>query len=112
MLVFDVSNLESYQSLEMWRDTFQQTTGDTKGEIPIILVGNKSDKPMAIDTEKVFTDWIEPFQKSRNSSELPNDSATSTFQKGKAKIYLEASAIKNLGIENIFYAVAYYAFEY
>eukprot|EP00347_Sterkiella_histriomuscorum_P017934 403347422 len=91
MLVFDVSQIETYESLDNWREVFQQTTGDQTQEIPIILIGNKSDKPKAINTDVVQSDWV---------------------QTGKAKAYIETSALKVLGVDNIFNSVAYHALEY
>lgn len=58
MLVFDLSVLDTYHSLDNWREVFQQTTGDTTNNIPIILIGNKSDKPKAISTDQVQSDWV------------------------------------------------------
>lgn len=43
ILVFDISNAESYDNLEKWRQVFISTTGDDSKQIPIILVANKVD---------------------------------------------------------------------
>ena len=62
-----------------------------KRDIPIILVGNKSDKTRSIDMETVTNYWVDS---------------------GKVKIYIESSAITNECVENIFYAAGFYAHEY
>jgi small GTP-binding protein len=48
VLVFDLSQGESYENLDSWRETFISTTGDTNEEIPIVLIGNKADKGINI----------------------------------------------------------------
>ena len=57
----------------MWRDTFIQTAGDTNEEIPIILIGNKSDKGINIQKDLVMKDWVKT---------------------NKVKTYMEVSALK------------------
>ena len=49
-----------------------------KGDVPIIIVGNKSDKTKQIEYDQVEREWIKT---------------------DKAKCYLEASALKVEGIE-------------
>lgn len=91
LLVFDISSLESYSSLDKWKSIFQQTLGDNAKEIPIILVGNKIDKINMIHKDQVHMEWVKT---------------------NKAKSYIEASAIKNIGIDEIFQSVGYQANEY
>lgn len=90
-MVFDLSQGESYDNLDSWRQTFLQTTGDTNEEIPIVLIGNKADKGSNIQQASVMKDWVDP---------------------GKAKIYLETSALKYQGVEEAFRCVADYACNY
>jgi 50S ribosomal subunit-associated GTPase HflX len=91
VLVFDVSSAESYGSLARWREVFLQTTGAAESAPPLIIVGNKIDRQAAVTSQQVNRDWV-------------------TTQ--KAKLYLEASALRVEGISRIFEAVAYYAKEY
>ena len=81
VLVFDLSAPESYESLESWRQSFLNTTGDLNQEVPMVIIGNKADKGINIEKSKVLTEWVES---------------------NKAKFYTETSALKYLGIEDAF----------
>lgn len=65
--------------MEGWRQTFLNTTGDPN--IPLMLIGNKADKGIYVEKSRVLRDWVET---------------------GKAKEYIEASAVKYIGIEEAF----------
>lgn len=81
ILVFDISSPESYDNLDKWRQSFLQTTGDDNRQIPIVLVGNKVDCINTIHKDQIMKEWIET---------------------DKAKAYIEVSALKNQGIEEVF----------
>lgn len=89
--MFDISSVESYENLEKWRQIFIQTTGDDTKQIPIVLVGNKTDCVNTIHKDQIMNEWV---------------------HSGKAKAYIEASALKNVGIEDIFQSVAQNALDY
>ncbi|CDW84229.1 gtp-binding protein [Stylonychia lemnae] len=92
VIVFDLSDLATYSNVEKWVSTFQQVMGDDiKHDIPIILVGNKSDKERLIDSQTINEYWVDS---------------------GKAKIYIESSAHNKDGVENIFYGAGFYSHEY
>ena len=80
LLVFDLSDIQSYQNLEAWRLSFHHTIGEDN-QVPIVLVGNKSDKPRAIEKERVVNEWL---------------------QTDKAAEYMEASAMRLEGVTDIF----------
>lgn len=83
MMVFDVSNVDSYDNLEAWRNSFLNTVGDK--EVPIFLVGNKSDKECNVNKELLNINWI---------------------KSEKVKEFMEVSALKVQGIEDVFKRVA------
>ena len=43
MLVYDVTNSETYENLKFWLQSIKNNTSPDMGEIPIILIGNKID---------------------------------------------------------------------
>jgi Ras-related protein Rab-7A len=43
LLVFDITNLESFENLVSWKKEFLERSGNEKNEFPIILIGNKCD---------------------------------------------------------------------
>ena len=68
------------------------TTGeDVKQQVPIILVANKIDAVNVIHRDQIEKEWIDT---------------------KKAKVYIEASALKNTGIDEIFQAAGLQAQEY
>ncbi|CDW74490.1 small gtpase rab7 [Stylonychia lemnae] len=87
ILAFDLTNKESYDHLHKWIDVVQETTGDQG--IPIILVGNKCDKinERSVSNETIQQQWV---------------------QSNKVQQYIEASATKFLGLEQLFHSAGYY----
>lgn len=85
--MFDLTSPESYESLEAWRQTFFNTTGDMN--IPLIIIGNKADKGIYVEKSRVLKDWVDT---------------------GKARAYIEASAMKYIGIEETFSKIGNHAF--
>ena len=77
LLVFDISDRETYENLEKWKVAFQHTTGDQSQEIPIVVVGNKIDMVNTLHKDQIELEWV---------------------RSGKAKAYIEASALKMIGI--------------
>ena len=60
ILVFDISQPESYENLEKWRQLFIQTTGDEiNRQIPIILVGNKIDMVNTVHKDQIEKEWVQ-----------------------------------------------------
>ena len=81
LLVYDVSNLDSFQSLDLWlRDVILMTNNPQ-----IILVGNKSD----LDKEREIT-YAQGYE----------------FAQKHGMIFIETSAKNRDNIDNIFFTVA------
>jgi hypothetical protein len=57
----------------------------------LIIIGNKADKGIYVEKSRVQRDWVDS---------------------GKAKAYIEASAMKYIGIEEAFATIGNEAFEY
>jgi 2-oxoglutarate dehydrogenase E1 component len=70
---------------------YRQKFGKDIKQIPIILVGNKVDCVNVIHRDQIEKEWIET---------------------NKAKVYVEASALKNTGIDEVFQAAGFQAQEY
>lgn len=83
--------MHTYQSIEKWRDLFQSTLGDEANEIPIVLVGNKIDNVSSVYKDQIKKEWIDT---------------------GKIKKYIETSAIKDIGIKDLFSNVSELAYSY
>jgi len=89
VLVFDVTRLESYHSLETW---IQEIKANIKADVPIVLVGNKIDLRAEIKNHLVIED---------------GHKAKDKFQKDNtAKVfYIETSAKTGENVENTFMAI-------
>ena len=59
MLVYDVTNLETYDNLKFWLQSIQNNMSSDMGEIPIIIIGNKID----CDEREVKVEEAENFWK-------------------------------------------------
>ena len=60
LLVFDITNLESFEGIVSWKKEFLQRSGNEGSNFPIILVGNKCD--MAYDrkvTQARAKEWAD-----------------------------------------------------
>lgn len=44
VLVFDITNIESFAHLDTWIESFYENSGVTDPQFPVVLVGNKADK--------------------------------------------------------------------
>ena len=56
ILVFDITDAESFKSIETWRTEFlEQLNPKNPNEFPLVLIGNKSDlqKDMQVDNEAI-----------------------------------------------------------
>ncbi len=82
LLVFDVTNYESFEHLPMW---IEEVRANVKNEIPLLLVGNKSD---LVDQRTVHLQEINDFT-------------------GKHRLYyMETSAKTGEGVGDCFYILA------
>ena len=59
MLVYDVTNLETYENLKFWQQSIKNNMSSDMGEIPVILIGNKID----CDDREVIREEAEKFWK-------------------------------------------------
>ena len=57
VLVYDTTRRESYERLEKWRFAFESATGSD--EIPMVIIGNKTDLGPKINTFLVKQEWID-----------------------------------------------------
>ena len=62
MIVFDVTNNETYDNLKNWIQSIQNFMGNKMEEIPIIIIGNKID----CEEREVKTEDAESFCKEKN----------------------------------------------
>mmetsp|Transcript_57339 Transcript_57339/g.48460 ORF Transcript_57339/g.48460 Transcript_57339/m.48460 type:complete len:90 (+) Transcript_57339:163-432(+) len=62
VLVFDMTNMKSFETLESWREEFLKFTDNKDDKFPFVVIGNKSDK---VDERKVPTErarsWAEGY---------------------------------------------------
>ena len=92
VLVFDLTNHESFKNIETWRNVFLSALNPPDASTyPFILVGNKSDMK---DDIKVNNDEIEAYCKEHNN--IP---------------YFATSAKEDIGLEETFGKVADLAYE-
>jgi len=61
MLVYDVTNLETYENLKFWLQSIQNNMSSDMGEIPVVIIGNKID----CDEREVNTEEAEKFWKEK-----------------------------------------------
>eukprot|EP01116_Phalansterium_solitarium_P024636 TRINITY_DN907_c0_g1_i1.p1 TRINITY_DN907_c0_g1~~TRINITY_DN907_c0_g1_i1.p1 ORF type:complete len:220 (-),score=34.69 TRINITY_DN907_c0_g1_i1:346-1005(-) len=62
LLVYDVGILDSFYSLDRWREEFIVQSGLTAKELetfPFVLVGNKIDRPDRAVSKKMAQDWCQ-----------------------------------------------------
>ena len=60
MLVYDVTNSETYENLKFWLQSIKNNTSPDMGEIPIILIGNKIDcEDREVKVEEAENFWKE-----------------------------------------------------
>ena len=60
MLVYDVTNSETYENLKFWLQSIKNNTSPDMGEIPIILIGNKIDcEDREVKLEEAENFWKE-----------------------------------------------------
>jgi len=58
LLVYDVTNPESYKHLELWQERFYEAT--VAEDLPFIVIGAKADRPIRVSGDLVEKEWIEP----------------------------------------------------
>ena len=56
VIVYDVTNMQSYQNMEKWQSRFRDAT--KSDDIPIVIIGNKADLDVRVNSEMVKTEWI------------------------------------------------------
>ena len=60
MLVYDVTNSETYENLKYWMQSIKNNLGENMGEIPIIIIGNKIDcQEREVSFEEAENFWKE-----------------------------------------------------
>ena len=60
MLVYDVTNSETYENLKYWMQSIKNNLGENMGEIPIIIIGNKIDcQEREVSVEEAENFWKE-----------------------------------------------------
>lgn len=106
VIVFDISNIDSYEGIDVWRNNFmdsvvvqnnndQSASDEEEPPIPIIIVGNKCDLSKQgqrlVDKKQVMADWIDA---------------------GEACMYMETSASSYTNIEDLFKEIADQANQY
>ena len=58
MLVYDVTNSETYENLKYWMQSIKNNLGENMGEIPIIIIGNKIDcQEREVSVEEAENFW-------------------------------------------------------
>ena len=48
--------MQSYQNMEKWQSRFRDAT--KSDDIPIVIIGNKADLDVRVNSEMVKTEWI------------------------------------------------------
>ena len=86
IIVYDVSNRESFRNIKIWIDSIHENK--TSDSVKIIVVGNKIDLPREVSNEEA-----KKYCESNNM------------------IYLETSAKRNIGVEDIFKKITYLVLE-
>ena len=87
ILVFDQTNLESFEQVDVWRNEFLEVLNPPEGEnFPFVLLGNKSDRK---DEIKVKQEDIDNYCQKHNN--MP---------------YFSVSALNNSNIEEAFNKIA------
>ena len=56
ILVYDVTNMQSYQNMQKWESRFKEAT--KSDDIPIVIIGNKADLDVRVNSKMVNTEWI------------------------------------------------------
>ena len=60
MLVYDVTNLETYENLKYWMQSIKNNLGNSIDDIPIIIIGNKIDcQEREVSVEEAENFWKE-----------------------------------------------------
>lgn len=85
LLVFDLSNIESFTNLEEWKDDIENNAGP---DIPIVLVGNKSDLEFTI-TEEDINNYLKKYKDTNHKIS-----------------YIETSALRGINITAAFNQIA------
>ena len=62
ILVYDVTNTETYSNLKFWIQSIKTNMGENTDTIPIIILGNKID----CETREIFREEAEAFAKGQN----------------------------------------------
>ena len=56
ILVYDVTNMQSYQNLQKWETQFKDAT--KSDDIPFVIIGNKADLDTRVNSDMVKTEWV------------------------------------------------------
>ena len=82
-LVYDISNKNSFESIEKWYNIIKKTNGDN---VVIFLVGNKGDL----------------IEKSQNNRKVTKEEAIEYAKNNHFQGFCECSAMKNVNIKEVF----------
>ena len=88
MIVYDVSNEQTYEKLNHWRNAFSNAT-QVNG-VPFVILGNKSDIASRVAPSRVTKEWVYTGKCDAHilTSALTNQNVTEAFQQ-----------ISNLGLK-------------
>lgn len=91
MIVYDITNRDSYEGIEQWKTNFMESllTNQEDVSAPVILVGNKQDLHKTgkrqVEQKEVMADWVDT---------------------GEVIDYIETSANTLKNISNLFESIA------
>ena len=85
LLVFDLSNIESFTNLDEWKNDIENNAG---ADVPIVLVGNKSDLEPTITKEDI-NNYLEKYKDTNHKIS-----------------YIETSALRGINITDAFHQIA------
>lgn len=79
MIVYDVSNEQTYEKLNHWRDAFSNAT-QVNG-VPFVILGNKSDIASRVAPSRVTKEWVDTGKCDAHilTSALTNQNVTEAF---------------------------------
>ena len=88
MIVYDVSNEQTYEKLNHWRNAFSNAT-QVNG-VPFVILGNKSDIASRVAPSRVTKEWVDTGKCDAHilTSALTNQNVMEAFQQ-----------ISNLGLK-------------
>ena len=102
MLVYDVTNSETYENLKFWLQSIKNNTSPDMGEIPIILIGNKIDcEDREVKVEEAENFWKEQGYPYFETSAKTGENIDNTIKYLVKKVINIKDGKKDDGNENI-----------